>query len=130
MVQIRLPPAPLCCQPGRKPGVGSLAFRDYVWRGSASYATQKAAGSSEHGDLIKQEDRARHLAALDELPNNAPSPRVFYVSIYDQDIEPHWRVTFTLDHTAHETSLRLPTEAAATEYASSFLASWAKMSGR
>jgi hypothetical protein len=25
------------------PGVGSLAFRDHVWRGSASYATQKAA---------------------------------------------------------------------------------------
>jgi len=85
---------------------------------------------AEHGDLIKQEDRARYLAALDELPYNAPSPRVFYVSIYDQDIEPHWRVTFTLDHTAHESSLRLPTEAAATEYASSFLASWAKMSGR
>jgi hypothetical protein len=85
---------------------------------------------AEHGDLIKQADRARYLAALDELPNNAPSPRVFYVSIYDQDIEPHWRVTFTLDHTAHESSLRQPTEAAATEYASSFLASWAKMSGR
>ena len=46
MVQIRLPPAPLCCEPGRKPGVGPLAFRDYVWRGSASYATQKAADSS------------------------------------------------------------------------------------
>ena len=46
MVQIRLPRAPLRCEPGRKPGVGSLAFRDYVWRGSASYATQKAADSS------------------------------------------------------------------------------------
>jgi len=46
MVGIRLPPAPLCCEPGRKPGVGSLAFRDHVWRGSASYATRKAAGSS------------------------------------------------------------------------------------
>jgi hypothetical protein len=33
-------------QTGRKPGVGSLAFRDQVWRGSASYATQKAADSS------------------------------------------------------------------------------------
>src|SRR5580704_11282106 len=31
---IRLPPAPLCCEPGRKPGVGSLVFRDHVWRGS------------------------------------------------------------------------------------------------
>ena len=25
IVQIRLPPAPLCCEPGREPGVGSLA---------------------------------------------------------------------------------------------------------
>jgi hypothetical protein len=46
MVQSRLPPAPLCCEPGREPGVGSLTFRDHVWRGAASYATRKAAGNS------------------------------------------------------------------------------------
>ena len=63
---------------------------------------------AEHGDLIKQADWARYLAALDELPNSAPSPRVFYVSIYDQDIEPHWRVTFTLDPRLSVTAERVP----------------------
>src|SRR5262249_54569280 len=85
---------------------------------------------AEYGDLIKREDRVRYLAVLPELPKPAPLPRAFYVSTYDADVVPHWRVTFALDNAAHESSLRFPTEAAASQYASRFLASWAEMIGR
>jgi len=43
---------------------------------------------AECGGLINERDWARYLAALPELPKNAPLPRALYVSTYD-----------TVDHT-------------------------------
>jgi hypothetical protein len=84
---------------------------------------------AEHGDLTSRGPGSLSGCA-GRATQQRPAPTGVLREHLYQDIEPHWCVTFTLDHTAHESSLRLPTEAAATEYASSFLASWAKMSGR
>ena len=84
----------------------------------------------EHGDLINRGDRARYLAALEKLPKDVPLPRMLCVSTNTQDLGPHWRVTFALGNTAHESPWSFLTEVAANGYASRFLSSWAKMSGR
>ena len=84
---------------------------------------------AECGEPISRDDRERYLAGLVELPKNAPLPRALYVSTYDA-VDPRWEVTFVIGGAALESSLHFPTEAAAAEYASHFLASWAVMRGR
>src|SRR5262249_29185433 len=50
----------------------------------------------EFPEPIKKEDRPRYLAALERLPKgSAAKPHVYFVSIYDSETDPHWRVTFT-----------------------------------
>ena len=83
---------------------------------------------AECGGLINERDWARYLAALPELPKNVPLPRALYMGTYDA-VDLHWQVTFVLGEAALESSLRFPTEAAAAEYASHFVASWAEMRG-
>jgi len=51
------------------------------------------------------------------------------MSTYDA-VDAHWQVTFVLGGAALESPLRLPTQAAAAEYASHFLASWAEILAR
>jgi len=84
---------------------------------------------TECGEPISRDDRERYLAGLVGLPKNAPLPRALYVSTYDA-VDPRWEVTFVIGGAALESSLHFPTEAAAAEYASHFLASWAVMRGR
>ena len=82
------------------------------------------------GRPIKEEDRPHYLALLERLPKEAGDLRVFSVQMYDTDTVPHWRVIFTDNPTLHESFRRFPTEAAAHEYASHFLASWAEIRER
>src|SRR6516164_8508798 len=51
----------------------------------------------EFGQLATEVDQLRYRAALERLPKDSTAtPRVVFVSPYDQKTDPHWRVTFTV----------------------------------
>ena len=61
----------------------------------------------ELGQPATEADQLRHRAALERLPKGSTAiPRVVFVSPYDQKIDPHWRVTFTVGPMRHESSRR------------------------
>src|SRR6516165_7599856 len=58
---------------------------------------------SEFSEPMKEEDRPRYRAALERLPKGSTAtPRVVFVSPYDQKTDLHWRVTFTGGSTRYE----------------------------
>ena len=77
----------------------------------------------EFSEPIKEEDRPRYQAALESLPKGSTAtPRVVFVSPYDQNTDPHWRVTFTVGPSRHESSRRFGSMAEAETYVTDFLA--------
>ena len=77
----------------------------------------------ELGQPATEADQLRHRAALERLPKGSTAiPRVVFVSPYDQKIDPHWRVTFTVGPMRHESSRRFGSVAEAETYATDFLA--------
>ena len=77
----------------------------------------------EFGQLATEADQLRYRAALERLPKGSTAtPRVVFVSPYDQKTDPHWRVTFTIGQTRYESSRRFGSVAEAETYAMDFLA--------
>ena len=78
---------------------------------------------SEFSEPMKEEDRLRYRAALERLPKGSTAtPSVVFVSPYDQNTDPHWRVTFTVGPSRHESSRRFGSMAEAETYVTDFLA--------
>ena len=78
---------------------------------------------SEFSEPMKEEDRPRYRAALERLPKGSTAtPRVVFVSPYDQKTNPHWRVTFTVGPMHYESSRRFGSVAEAETYTTDFLA--------
>ena len=77
----------------------------------------------ELGHPATEADQLRHRAALERLPKGSTAiPRVVFVSPYDQKIDPHWRVTFTVGPMRYERSRHFGSVAEAETYATDFLA--------
>ena len=77
----------------------------------------------ELGQLATEADQLRYRAALERLPKGSTAtPRVIFVSPYDQKTDPHWRVTFTVGPTRYESPRRFGSVAEAETYATDFLA--------
>ena len=77
----------------------------------------------ELGQPATEAEQLRHRAALERLPKDSTAiPRVVFVSPYDQKIDPHWRVTFTVGPMRHESSRRFGSVVEAQTYATDFLA--------
>ena len=77
----------------------------------------------EFSEPIKEEDRPRYQAALERLPKgSSATPRVVFVSPYDQKTDPHWRVMFTNGPMRYESSQRFGSMAEAETYVTDFLA--------
>jgi hypothetical protein len=77
----------------------------------------------EFSEPMKEEDRPRYRAALERLPKGSTAtPRVVFVSPYEQRTDLHWRVTFTVGPMRHESSRRFGSVAEAETYATDFLA--------
>ena len=77
----------------------------------------------ELGQPATEADQLRYRTALERLPTGSTAtPRVVFVSPYDQKTDPHWRVTFTVGPTRYETSRRFGSVAEAETYAMDFLA--------
>lgn len=77
----------------------------------------------EFFEPIKDEDRPRYQAALERLPKgSSATPRVVFVSPYDQKTDPHWRVMFTNGPMRYESSQRFGSMAEAENYVTDFLA--------
>ena len=77
----------------------------------------------ELGQPATEADQLRYRAALERLPKGSTAtPRVVFVSPYDQKTDPHWRVTFTVGPTRYESSRRFGSVAEAENYATDFLA--------
>jgi len=77
----------------------------------------------EFSEPIKDEDRPRYQAALERLPKgSSATPRVVFVSPYDQKTDPHWRVMFTNGPMRYESSQRFGSMAEAETYVTDFLA--------
>jgi hypothetical protein len=77
----------------------------------------------ELGQPATEADQPRYRAALERLPKGSTAtPRVVFVSPYDQKTDPHWRVTFTVGPTRYESSRRFGSVAEAETYATDFLA--------
>ena len=77
----------------------------------------------ELGQPATEADQLRHRAALERLPKGSTAiPRVVFVSPYDQKTDPHWRVTFTVGPSRHESSRRFGSMAEAETFVSDFLA--------
>jgi hypothetical protein len=77
----------------------------------------------ELGQPTTEADQLRYRAALERLPKGSTAtPRVVFVSPYDQKTDPHWRVTFTVGPTRYESSRRFGSVTEAETYATGFLA--------
>ena len=77
----------------------------------------------EHGQPATEADQLRYRAALERLPKGSTAtPRLVFVSPYDQKTDPHWRVTFTVGLSRYESSRRFGSMAEAETFASDFLA--------
>jgi hypothetical protein len=78
--------------------------------------------SYEFPEPIKKEDRPRYLAALERLPKGSSAkPHVYFVSIFDKETDPHWRVTFSDGCVQYQCLRRFATKSEAGDYASDFL---------
>jgi len=61
----------------------------------------------ELGQPATEADQLRYRAALERLPKGSTAtPRVVFVSPYDQKTDPHWRVTFTVGPSRYESPRR------------------------
>jgi hypothetical protein len=77
----------------------------------------------ELGQPATEADQLRYRAALERLPKGSTAtPRVVFVSPYDQNTDPHWRVTFTVGPMRYESSRRFVSVAEAETYTADFLA--------
>ena len=77
----------------------------------------------ELGQPATEADQLRYRTALERLPKGSTAtPRVVFVSPYEQKTDPHWRVTFTVGPTRYESSWRFGSMAEAENYATDFLA--------
>ena len=77
----------------------------------------------ELGQPATEADQLRHRAELERLPKGSTAiPRVVFVSPYDQKIDRHWRVTFTVGPMRYERSRHFGSVAEAETYATDFLA--------
>ena len=75
------------------------------------------------GQPATEADQLRYRAALERLPKGSTAtPRVVFVSPYDQKTDPHWRVTFTVGPMRYESARRFGSVAEAETYATEFLA--------
>jgi hypothetical protein len=71
---------------------------------------------------VNEEDRARYLAALEQLPKgSAAKPRLGYVSPDIAGATWRWRVTFADHHAEYQSLRHFPTKAEADDYASDFV---------
>jgi hypothetical protein len=77
----------------------------------------------ELGQPATEADQLRYRAALERLPKGSTAtPRLVFVSPYDQNTDPHWRVTFTVGPMRYESSRRFVSVAEAETYTTDFLA--------
>ena len=77
----------------------------------------------ELGQPATEADQLRYRAALERLPKGSTAtPRVVFVSPYDQKTDPHWRVTFTVGPSRYESPRRFGSVADAETFVSDFLA--------
>ena len=77
----------------------------------------------ELGQPATEADQLRYRVALESLPKGSTAtPRVVFVSPYDQKTDRHWRVTFTVGPSRFESPRRFGSVADAETFVSDFLA--------